>query len=156
MKSAARLLSLALAIGCGCSSPPRGKSDATPGPSSNAAVLPALISGSQTNSASLDQPKPQPKRDKPASNKVADKDQKPSATPDNALAGKVLVYHSAGRFVVMNFPPGHLPGFDQRLGVYRAGLKVGEVKISGPQRDDNIVGDVTEGEAQPGDDVRDR
>ena len=44
----------------------------------------------------------------------------------------------------------------QRLNVYRFGLKVGEIKVTGPQRDDNIVGDIVAGEARKGDDVREQ
>lgn len=74
--------------------------------------------------------------------------------PDNLLAGKVAVFNATGRFVVVFFPSGNLPAIDQRMGVFRRGLKVGEVKISGPQRDDNIVADLVEGDAQAGDEVR--
>jgi len=77
-------------------------------------------------------------------------------TPVDLLAGKVVTYNQPGRFVVLNFPVGQLPALDQRMGVYRKGLKVGELKVTGPQRDDNIVADVVEGTAQPGDEVRDR
>ena len=40
--------------------------------------------------------------------------------------------------------------------VYRDGLKVGEVKISGPTRDNNTVADLISGVANKGDEVRDR
>jgi hypothetical protein len=76
-------------------------------------------------------------------------------TPEAGLQGKVLRANTAGRFVVLNFPVGHLPSLEQRLSVYRLGLKVGEVKVTGPQLDDNIVGDVVAGEAAVGDVVRD-
>jgi hypothetical protein len=49
-----------------------------------------------------------------------------------------------------------MAGIGQILTVSRDGLKVGEVKVSGPQRDDNIVADITAGEARVGDEVRDR
>ena len=65
-------------------------------------------------------------------------------------------YNDAGRFVVLEFPVGHMPASEQRLFVYRGGLKVGEIKVTGPQRDDHIVADLTGGEAQAGDEVRDR
>lgn len=81
-------------------------------------------------------------------------DNKLIVLPDNLLAGRVAVFNPAGRFVVVYFPGGSLPAIDQRMGVYRQGLKVGEVKFSGPQRDDNIVADLIEGEAQAGDEVR--
>jgi len=77
-------------------------------------------------------------------------------TPEAGLQGKVVKANAAGQFVVLNFPIGHLPALEQRLSVYRLGLKVGEVRVTGPQLDDNIVGDVVAGEAAVGDLVRDR
>jgi len=77
-------------------------------------------------------------------------------TPENGLQGKVAKVNMSGWFVILNFPVGHLPRLEQQLNVYRLGLKVGEVKVTGPQRDDNIVGDLISGEAQTGDEVRDR
>jgi hypothetical protein len=75
-------------------------------------------------------------------------------TSDNLLVGKVAKANVDGRFVVLTFPIGHLPTLDQRLSLYRRGLKVGEVKITGPQLDDNVVGDIVTGDAQAGDEVR--
>ena len=40
--------------------------------------------------------------------------------------------------------------------LFRSGMKVGEVKITGPQRENNIVADLVTGEAQIGDEVRDQ
>ena len=77
-------------------------------------------------------------------------------TPEVGLQGKIVKANAAGQFVVINFPIGHLPAIEQRLSVYRLGLKVGEVRVTGPQLDDNIVGDVVAGEAAVGDLVRDR
>ncbi len=77
-------------------------------------------------------------------------------TPDTRLVGKVVSFDPDGRFAVLNFPIGHLPALGQRLGVYRLGLKVGEIHVTGPQRDDNIVGDVIAGEARTGDEVREQ
>lgn len=77
-------------------------------------------------------------------------------TPENVLSGKVATYNAAGRFVVLDFPVGHLPALDQRLFVYRQGLKVGEVKVTGPQRDSNTVADLISGEAAKGDEIRDQ
>jgi len=82
--------------------------------------------------------------------------QKLIVTPGELLTGKVATYNDAGRFVVMDFPLGHMPGMDQRLFVYRQGLKVGEVKVTGPQRENHIVADLVSGEAQTGDEVRDK
>ncbi len=77
-------------------------------------------------------------------------------TPDNSLAARVVSYNATGRFVVLSFPPGQMPKLEQSLFLYRDGMKVGEVKITGPQRDNNIVADLVTGEAQAGDEVRDR
>lgn len=77
-------------------------------------------------------------------------------TPDNSLSGKVVSYNSVARFVVLNFPARRMPNLDQRLFLYRAGLKVAEVRVTGPQNDDNIVADLVSGEVKTGDDVRDQ
>ena len=77
-------------------------------------------------------------------------------TPESALVGKVATVNQPGKFVVLNFPIGHLPVVQQHLNVYRQGLKVGELKVTGPQLDDNIVADLVAGESEPGDEVRDK
>jgi hypothetical protein len=77
-------------------------------------------------------------------------------TLDNSLAGKVLAYNSPGHFVVLEFPAGPMPKTGQSLFLYRTGLKVAEVKITGPERDNNTVADVVNGDAQAGDEVRDQ
>jgi hypothetical protein len=77
-------------------------------------------------------------------------------TPDNSLAGKVVLFNSVGRFVVLGFPVGQMAKMDQMLFLYRAGLKVAEVKITGPQRDNDTVADLISGDAQVGDEVRDQ
>jgi hypothetical protein len=85
---------------------------------------------------------------------VSISNQKVIMTPDTQLVGKVSRVNMDARFVVMTFPIGHLPSLDQQLSVYRRGLKVGEVRVTGPQLDDNVVGDLGVGEAQAGDEVR--
>ena len=77
-------------------------------------------------------------------------------TPDNSLAARVVSYNATGRFVVLSFPPGQMPKLEQSLFLYRDGMKIGEVKITGPQRDNNIVADLVTGEAQVGNEVRDQ
>lgn len=84
------------------------------------------------------------------------KNQKLIITPEATLSGKVLKVNQEARFVVLNFPIGRLPSIEQRLNVYRHNLKVGEVKVTGPQREDNIVADISVGEAEVGDEVRNR
>ena len=74
--------------------------------------------------------------------------------PENALVGKVALVNTAARFVVLNFPLGKMAVVEQRLNLYRGGLKVGEVKITGPAREGNIVADLVTGEAEVGDEAR--
>jgi hypothetical protein len=80
----------------------------------------------------------------------------PIITPDNSLMGTVADYNATGRFVVLTFPVGQMPQMGHTLFLYRAGLKAGEVKITGPQRDNDIVADLVTGTAQVGDEVRDQ
>ena len=79
---------------------------------------------------------------------------KVTITPESGLQGKIVSVNSNLRFVVLNFPVGRMAAVDQQFNVYRQGQKVGEVKITGPQQDDNIIADVTTGEVQAGDEVR--
>ena len=58
------------------------------------------------------------------------------------------------RFVVMTFPLGGLPAKGLRLNVYRNGVRVAQVAVTGPQRDNNTVADIISGEAQLNDEVR--
>ena len=80
----------------------------------------------------------------------------PIVTPDNSLTARVATYNAAGRFVVLSFPVGRMPNLDQTLFLYRNGLKVGVVKITGPQHDNDIVADLVTGTAETGDEVRDQ
>ena len=81
-------------------------------------------------------------------------DDRLTITSDNLLVGRVAKANADGRFVVMTFPIGHLPAMGQRLNVYRRGQKTGEIRVTGPQLDDNVVGDIAAGDAQAGDEVR--
>jgi hypothetical protein len=78
----------------------------------------------------------------------------PIVTPDNSLTAKVVRYNTVGRFVVLSFPVGQMPQSGQTFFIYRAGMKMGQVKITGPQRDNDTVADLVEGDAQEGDEVR--
>jgi hypothetical protein len=75
-------------------------------------------------------------------------------TPEIMPAGKIVRVNNVARFIVINYPIGNMPGYGQHLGVFRQGAKVGEIRITGPQQDDNTVADVVSGEVQIGDDVR--
>lgn len=76
-------------------------------------------------------------------------------TPAPGNAGRITSVNPAARFVVITYPIGvPLPPLERKLDVYRAGLKVAELKVTGPARDLNTVADITAGECQPGDEVR--
>jgi hypothetical protein len=77
-------------------------------------------------------------------------------TPAESLAGRVAAYNQAGRFVVLNFPMSPVPPVDQTLFLYRAGLKVATLHVTGPQDEDNTVADIVSGDARVGDEVRDQ
>jgi hypothetical protein len=83
-------------------------------------------------------------------------DAKLIVTPGSGVLGRVTAYNDAGHFVILDFPIGHVPANGQRMFIYRNGLKVGEAKITGPQNENHIVADLAEGEAQKGDEVRDK
>jgi hypothetical protein len=84
------------------------------------------------------------------------KEQNVIVSPDTGLHGKVATYNDAGHFVVLTIPQDQMPQVDTELFIYRDNMKVGEVKVTGPQRDENVVADVVNGEAQAGDEVRDK
>src|ERR1051325_5256479 len=75
-------------------------------------------------------------------------------TPGQATTGRVASVNTAGRFVVLTFQLGTMPALEKRMSVYRSGLKVGEVKVTGPQLDINIDADIVTGECRVGDEVR--
>jgi hypothetical protein len=77
-------------------------------------------------------------------------------TPDFSLAAKVISVNTVGRFVVLSFPSGTLPKLDQTMFLYRGGLKVAEIRITGPQQESNIVADLISGDAQAGDTVSEK
>ncbi len=83
---------------------------------------------------------------------------KPAAAPakvvvtaDVATGAKVVSVNAVGRFVVLSFPNGDLPKVQHPMFLYRAGLKVAAIKITGPQQGNNIVADLVSGEAKTGD-----
>lgn len=90
--------------------------------------------------------KPAPKQNKT--------DSKPVITPDESIVGHVVLVNKNARFVVINFVQGEVPSQGRRLNVYHDGLKVGELRITGPQQDDNTVADIVAGQVQVRDEVR--
>jgi hypothetical protein len=78
----------------------------------------------------------------------------PLVTPDLNPVGHVALVNNEARFVVINFPPGTVPQAGQPMTVNHRGVKIGEVKITGPQRDTDTVADLVNGEAYVGDEVK--
>jgi hypothetical protein len=74
-------------------------------------------------------------------------------TPDFATVGRVEMVNTQGRFAVLSFPLGRVPPPGQLWRIRHQGLKVGRVKISGPQRETDTVADIIEGDANVGDDA---
>lgn len=75
-------------------------------------------------------------------------------TPDHSKVGKVVRVNVDVRFAVINFPIGSVPAEGLSMSVYRHGLKVGEIKVTGPGGDEYTVADIKNGNVQVGDEVR--
>ena len=97
-----------------------------------------LLGGCATHKASA--PKPAPA--------------KTVVTPDLRPVGQVAMVNAQARFVVISYPPGAVPKPGQRLNVWRNGLKVGEVQVTGPQLDNNTDADILAGDVQVRDQTR--
>ncbi|MBU6408852.1 MAG: hypothetical protein KGR98_00565 [Verrucomicrobia bacterium] len=135
----------------GCASQNAGNFSGVPGPSAGVGGAPAAMTTPaeeplpQSQSAPVPAPAPAPEQTAP---------QPPIVAPASSPEGTVMAFNAVGQFVVLSFPPGQLPSIGQMFSVYHNGLKVGEVKISGPQSENNIVADVIEGHAAVGDKAR--
>ena len=79
---------------------------------------------------------------------------KPVVTPDFRSTGSVIMVNQQTRYVIVNFPVTNVPVAGSRLSVYRNGLKVGELKVTGPAQGGNTVADLMTGEAQLKDEAR--
>ena len=77
-------------------------------------------------------------------------------TPAQTETGRIASVNATARHVVITCPVGlPLPAVERHLNVYRAGLKVAEVKVSRERMDVNLIADILAGECQVGDEVRD-
>ena len=113
------------------------------------------VSGCASKKAAGNQPIATPRAGAPVAPTTASgTNQTPIVTPGNALAGQVALVNTTARFVVLSFPLGKMAPAEQHLNLYRHGSKVGEVKVTGPQRGHNIVADLVAGEAEIGDEAR--
>ena len=75
-------------------------------------------------------------------------------TPAASPVGRVVSVNAQAKFAVISFPIGQLPANETKFSVFHGGVKVGEIKISGPAQDTFTIGDLTMGTAQDGDEVR--
>lgn len=75
-------------------------------------------------------------------------------TPTRSPVGRVASVNAQAKFAVINFPIGQLPANDTRLSIFHAGMKTGEIRITGPAQENFTVGDIVAGVAQDGDEVR--
>ena len=77
-----------------------------------------------------------------------------TVVPVNPIQGKVVALNADLKYVVVDFSLGRLPRPDQKLNAYRAGQKVGEVRVSSQSILVNFAADIIAGEARIGDEVR--
>ena len=85
----------------------------------------------------------------------------PSVTNNNQVitlsgqtVGKVYSVNQVARFVILDYGLSPLPPLEQRLNVYRNGVRVGEIKVTGPVMNGNIAADIVAGEVRKDDQVR--
>ena len=78
----------------------------------------------------------------------------PLITPLDTVFGRVVSVNPQARFVVVDFSFNGLPAADQRLGVFRQGQRVGEVRVSIWAKGGRMAADLLDGEARVGDEVR--
>lgn len=75
-------------------------------------------------------------------------------TPATSPVGRIVRINKEGNFAVISFPIGQLPANGTVFGVYHAGMKSGQIKISGPAQETFTIGDFIAGSGQEGDELR--
>ncbi len=99
--------------------------------------------------------KPSPEKKATAvTKKPATANTSPVVTPSTERFGRIALVNTSARFVILSFPVGEVAEPEKRMNVYRDGLKVGELRVTGPQRDNNTVADIVIGEPHVEDEVR--
>ena len=71
----------------------------------------------------------------------------PVVTPITPVQGRVISVNARLRFVIADFAFHQMPAPGQRLGVFREGRRIGEVRVSGPFDGAVLVADIMAGEA---------
>ncbi|MBL9137115.1 MAG: hypothetical protein JNK85_14680 [Verrucomicrobiales bacterium] len=69
-------------------------------------------------------------------------------------SGRVHTVNAGLRFVVIDYTLGGTPALQSLLDVFRGNERVGQVRLTGPERNGFVAADVTEGFLQVGDEVR--
>lgn len=69
-------------------------------------------------------------------------------------SGRVHTVNAGLRFVVIDYTLGGTPALQSLLDVFRGSERVGQVRLTGPERNGFVAADVTEGFLQVGDEVR--
>ena len=70
------------------------------------------------------------------------------------LTARIASVNEKLRYVIVDFTNSRQPVPDERLGVYRVGEKVAEIKVSGPYRNTTVAADIVAGEVKYGDEVK--
>lgn len=78
----------------------------------------------------------------------------PMVTPIQTPSGRVISVNTELRFVVLDFSLNPAPAAEQRLGLYRENVKVGELRITRWSSGSNVVANIVAGEAKIGDEAR--
>jgi hypothetical protein len=74
--------------------------------------------------------------------------------PRAEIRGEITSVNVPGRFVVLKFPAGMMPGKGVELAAYRRGERTADLRVTGPQRDLLTVADIVKGDCAVGDEVR--
>ncbi len=77
-----------------------------------------------------------------------------SATTTLPASGRVHSVNPGLRFLVVDYTLGGMPELQSRLNVYRNNEKIGEIRLSGPERNGFVAADILEGILQVGDEIR--
>jgi hypothetical protein len=78
----------------------------------------------------------------------------PRTQPLDGAVGEVISVNTRLRFVVLDYSLNALPEIGDRLLLTRDGASVGELRATGPIRNNTIAADILSGEPQLGDQAR--
>jgi hypothetical protein len=153
---------LALAILGGCAAQSQKVAEPTFTPLSKRKITAVAF----TNAAPEEVQQPAP-LNQPAPISNSNQSQIAPATPANApaptppprarvvpMTARIASVNDKLRFVIVDFTNSRQPSVDEKLGVYRVGEKVAEIKISGPYRNTTVAADIVSGEVKYGDEVK--